>query len=219
MDIVGPILFFIFSQFATPLVDGNVVQQKYLASEAISLEKRYENKYVNDVFKDNILLNMAYLGGKVTKKEDINWREIEKPLAYKFALAPKETFAFHEDVLPQYKDTLVKTTNARFNYDDGFKSDGYLMGDGVCHLASLIYWVSKNAGLDAYAPTNHNFAVIPEIDGKYGVSIYKMPGNLIANAMQNLYVTNNKENMVVFEFNYKDGELKLFIFEVIKSSL
>lgn len=215
MDIIGPILFFIVSQF-TPSPDVNIVQQKYLATSEISLEKRYGNQYVNDVFKDNILLNMSYLSGKVTKREDINWADINKPYSFTFTLLPGKTFAFHEDVLPQYKNTLVKTTNARFNYDDGFKSDGYLMGDGVCHFASLIYLAAKNAGLDAYAPTNHNFAVIPEIDREYGVAIYKMPGQISANAMQNLYVTNNKENAVTFEFNYKDGILKLSIFEEVK---
>lgn len=212
MNIIGPILFFIFSQF-TPSQDVNNVQQKYLATSEISLDKRYGNKYVNDVFRDNILLNMSYLAGKVTKKEDVNWDQIEKPFSYKFILPAGKTFAFHEDVLPQYKDTVIKTTNADFNYDDGFKSDGYLTGDGVCHLASLIYKASKNAGLDAYAPTAHDFAVIPEIDREYGVSIYKMPGQTQANAMQNLYITNNKGNAVVFEFNYEDGELKLSIFE------
>lgn len=219
MDIIGPVLFFIFSQFATDLVDVGTVQQKYLASEKISIEKRYADKYVNDVFKDNILLNMSYLSGKITKKEDINWEDVGKPFSYKFTLLPGKTFAFHEDILPQYKDTLAKTTNAHFNYDDGFKSDGYLVGDGVCHLASLIYWVAKSAGLTAYAPTNHNFAQIPEISREYGVSIYKMPGQLSNNAMQNLYVTNNKGNAVVFEFNYKDGILKLSIFEIEKPNL
>lgn len=215
MNIIGPILFFILSQF-TPSQDANFVQQKYLATSEISLEKRYDNEYVNDVFKDNILLNLSYLSGKTTKKEDIKWDDIDKPFSYGFTLLPGKTFAFHDDVLPKYKDTLYKTTNARFNYDDGFKSDGYLMGDGVCHLASLIYLASKNAGLDAYAPTNHDFAVIPEIDREYGVAIYKMPGQAQANAMQNLYVTNNRENAVVFEFNYKDGILKLSIFEEVK---
>lgn len=215
MGIIEPILFLIFSQFTTPSLDVVTAQQKYLASESISLEKRYENKYVNDVFKDNILLNMSYLSGKITKREDINWEDIRKPYSYRFALPPGKTFAFHEDVLPKYKDTLAKTTNANFNYDDGFKSDGYLTGDGVCHLASLIYWVSKNAGLDVYAPTNHNFAQIPQIDREYGVAIYKLPGQLSANAMQNLYVTNNREKTVIFEFNYQDAQLKLSILEVV----
>lgn len=219
MNIIGPILFFIFSQFAGASVDADNLSQKYLASEKISLEKRYDNKFVNDVFKDNILLNYSYLAEKVKKRGDINWEEVQKASSYSFMLLPGKTFAFHEDVLPQYKDSLTKTTNAHFNYEDGFKSDGYLMGDGVCHFASLIYWVAKNAGLDAYAPTNHNFAIIPEIDREYGVAIYKMPGQISANAMQNLYVTNNKENPVIFEFEYQNGELKLSISEIVDSSL
>lgn len=219
MNIVGPILLFVLSQFAVPSLDNANLQQKYLAGEKISLEKRHEDKFVNEVFKDNILLNLSYLAGKVTKKEDINWEDIRKPYGYNFTLLPGKTFAFHEDVLEKYKDSVIKTTNASFNFDDGFKSDGYLMGDGVCHFASLIYWVAKNAGLDAYAPTNHDFAKIPEIDKEYGVSIYKMPGQISANAMQNLYITNNKENSVVFEFIYKDGQLKLSILEVVKPIL
>ena len=218
MDLLGPILFFVISQFSAS-VDGNSVTQKHLATQQISLEKRYNDTFVNGIFKDNILLNLSYLGGKITKKEDINWENINKPYSYSFTLLPGKTFAYHEDVLSQYKDTLVKTTNANFNWNDGFKSDGYLMGDGVCHFASLIYWVAKNAGLDAYAPTNHDFMVIPGIDREYGVSIFKMPGQINANAMQNLYVTNNKKNPVVFDFNYKDGDLKLSIFEINNENL
>ncbi len=215
MDIIGPILFFLLSQFTIPAIDSNSVQINQLATEQMSLEKRYDNKFVNDVFKDNILLNVAYLSEKVTKKEDINWEEIQKAFEYKFTLMPDKTFAFHEDVLEKYKNSLVRTTNAHFNFDDGFKSDGYVMGDGVCHLASLIYWVAKSAGLTAYAPTNHNFAVIPQIDKEFGVSIYKMPGQLNANAIQNLYVTNNKKNPVVFNFVYKNSQLKLSIYQVL----
>lgn len=219
MDFVWPILFFILSQFTIPSQDTNALRQKFLVSERISLEKRYEDKYVNGVFKDNILLNIFYLSRKITKREDINWKDIDKPFSYTFTLLPGKTFAFHEDILPKYKDSLVKTTNANFNYDDGFKSDGYLMGDGVCHLASLIYLVAKKANLDAYAPTNHNFAEIPQINRKYGVAIYKIPGQLGTNAMQNLYVTNNKKHPIVFEFDYKNNELKLSVFELVKSIL
>lgn len=219
MNIIGPILFFILSQFSISPIDSNSVQIRQLATGEISLTKRYDNKFVNDVFKDNILLNIAYLDGKVTKKEDINWEDIEKPFSYKFTLLPNQAFAFHDDVLPEYKNTVVKTTNAHFNFDDGFKSDGYLTGDGVCHLASLMYWVAKTVGLNAYAPSNHNFAVIPEISKEYGVSIYKTPGTSNSNAMQNLYITNNKQNPIVFEFIYKDNELKLSIYEVGKKKI
>jgi hypothetical protein len=186
-----------------------------LSSQSISLEDRYGDKFVNDVFKDNILLNIAYLSGKVTKKADINWDQIEKPFEYKFTLMPDKTFAFHTDVLDQYKDSVVKTTNANFNFDDGFKSDGYLTGDGVCHLASLMYWSAKTAGLATYAPSNHDFAVIPEINREYGVAIYKTPGNYSANAMQNLYITNSKNKPIVFEFTYKDSQLKFSVYEDI----
>lgn len=219
MNIVIPILFFIFSQFTPSQTDSDIAHLKKLASEQISLEKRYDNSSVNGVFKDNILLNLNYLSGKVVRKEDINWNEIVKPIRYKFTLPAGKTFAFHEDVLPKYKNSLIKTTNARFNFDDGFKSDGYLTGDGVCHLASLIYWVAKNAGLNAYAPTNHDFAQIPEISREYGVAIYKAPDNSATSEMQNLYVTNNKNNSIVFDFEYKDSELKLSIFEDVKNSI
>lgn len=210
---IGPILFFLFFQFSLFAIENDFAENKILSSEKISLEKRYENKFVNDVFKDNILLNMAYLRGTIAKKEDIDWEDIDSPFSYKFVLHSGQSFAFHEDVFPKYKESLVKTTNANFNFDDGFKFSGYLVGDGVCHLASLMYLVAKNAGLDAFAPTNHNFAQIPEISPEHGVSVYKMPGSISANSLQNLYITNNKENSVIFEFEYSNKVLKLSIFE------
>lgn len=213
MNIIGPILFYIATQFSIAAIDRNPVN--LLSAQSISLENRYSNKFVNDVFKDNILLNMAYLSGKVTARDEINWEEIQKPFEYKFTLMPDKTFAFHQDVLEKYKSSLVKTTNANFNFADGFKSDGYLTGDGVCHLASLMYWVSQTAGLEVYAPINHNFAVISEIDREFGVAIYKMPGNYSANSMQNLYITNNKKKPIVFDFTYKNSQLKFSIYEVL----
>lgn len=215
MDIIGPILFFIATQLSAVTLDKNPADINLLSVQSISLEKRYENKFVNDIFKDNILLNIAYLSGRVTKKEDINWDEVEKPFEYKFTLMPEKTFAFHADVLEQHKSSLAKTTNAHFNFADGFKSDGYLTGDGVCHLASLMYWAAKNAGLEAHAPTNHDFKEIPEIAKEFGVSIYKMPGNYSSNALQNLYITNNKRKPLVFDFSYKNSQLKLSIYEVL----
>ncbi len=184
-----------------------------LASKQISLEKRYSDRYVNDVMKDNILLNIAYMDGRVKKASDINWARIEKPFKAKFRLDPNKTFAYHEDALPEHKTEISLTTKAHFNFQEGFKSDGYLAGDGVCHLASLIYWAAKEAGLDAHAPTNHDFAPIPQIDKIYGVSIYSMPGQTIANAQQNLYVKNNKSEPIELEFSYDGHNLKLSIYE------
>ena len=182
-----------------------------LAVKEFSLENRYADSFVNKVFKDNILLDIAYMSGKITKSKDINWDEIEKPFKYKFTLDTGKTFAFHEDVLPQYQDSLTITTKAHFNRSEGFKSDGYLVGDGVCHLASLIYWAAKDAGLDTYAPANHDFMQIPEIPKEFGVAIYSMPGQSQSNARQNLYITNNRKDRIAFEFDYDGKNLKLSV--------
>lgn len=184
-----------------------------LAQHEMSLDNRYSNQFVNDVFKDNILLNLAYLDGRVTSQKDIKWDEITKPFQYEFKLDPNKTFAFHSDVEDKYKDSLVKTTNAHFNSQEGFKTDGYLFGDGVCHLASLINWVAKDAGLEVEAPTNHDFANIPDVPKKYGVSIYSSPFSKGSNAQQNLYITNNKNKPVTFKFEYINNRVSVAIVE------
>lgn len=185
--------------------------QNLLAQREISLSNRYQNEFVNDVFKNNILLNLAYMANRITTAKDINWGEITKPFQYEFVLNPNKTFAFHGDVQDKYKDTVAKTTNTHFNAQDGFKTDGYLFGDGVCHLASLINWVAKDAGLSVEAPTNHDFANIPDIDRQYGVSIYSNPGSKGSNALQNLYITNNKNKPVAFKFEYRDNKVKVSV--------
>lgn len=184
-----------------------------LAEKEFSLENRYPDKWVNDVFKDNILLNLAYLNGSVTSKENIKWDEVNKPFDYQFTLPPNKTFAFHEDIEDKYRDSLVKTTNTHFNYQEGFKTDGYLFGDGVCHLASLLFWLAKDAGLETEAPTNHDFMNIPSVPKEYGVSIYSNPYALGSNTRQNLYITNNKGKPITFKFEYKDNKIKVAILD------
>ncbi len=191
-------------QMATPLVPT----ENILASHEMSLEKRYY-----PVQKENILLNLAYMDGRVKGKEDINWDEIQKPFKYEFKLEPRKTFAFHDDILPEYKDSLVKTTQAHFNASEGFKTNGYLFGDGVCHLASLIYWVAKDANLETNTPINHDFMAIPEISREYGVSIYSNPASYGSNTKQNLYITNNKEKTITFSFDYNGDKLKVSVSE------
>lgn len=177
-----------------------------IASHTISMTNRYGNDFVNGVFKDNILLTMSYMRGETKSKNEINWEEVQKPFHYEFTLKPGEGFAFHDILLPQYSDKVVKTTNSHYNYQEGFKSDGYLMGDGVCHLASLIYWAAKDADLAAYAPANHDFAVIPDVPKEYGVAIYNIPQTR-QGANSNLYIVNNKETPVHFVFDYKNENL------------
>ena len=136
-----------------------LAQEKMLSSRTISLDYRYPSERVSDVFKDNILLNIAYLDGRVDSARDIDWTKIEQSFKSEFTLQPNETFAYHDAVLPQYEGKVVKTTESHFNSSDGYKTDGYLYGDGVCHLASLINWAARDANLDVLAPANHDFAI------------------------------------------------------------
>ena len=190
---------------ATP---APVAQKQVLAEHRFSLDDRYANTFVNEVFKDNILLTLGYMKG-IVKKTPVTWGKIEKPFSYSFTLKPKQTFAFHDNVLPGYKETLTRTTHADFSSDQGFKSDGYLTGDGVCHLASLMNWVARDAGLQVEAPTNHNFARIPDVPREYGVAIYDQPDQPLTSARQNLYITNNQKQPIRFTFTYKDTMLAI----------
>ena len=80
-----------------PAINEHVIAQKEMP-----LNDRYPVKSVSDIFKDNILLNLAYMNGKVTKASDIKWDEITKPFKFEFRLEPNKTFAFHsgEGIVP-----------------------------------------------------------------------------------------------------------------------
>lgn len=177
-----------------------------LASRSFPMTDRYDNTFVNDIFKDNILLTVHYIAGDVENPSSIDWTEVEKPFHTEFTLKPGEEFAFHDGVLPQYKN-VVKTTGVHFNSAEGFKSDGWLIGDGVCHIASLIYWAARDAGLAAYAPSNHNFAKINDVPREYGVAI------LSPEPLGNLYITNSLDKPVTFNFDYKDQNLTVAVTE------
>lgn len=194
---------------ATPI--QNPVQT--LGDAAFSLSDRYANTYVSNVFADNILLTLAYMRG-IVHDNKVDWDAVEAPFTYSFTLQPGEVFAFHDDVLPEFKGKIVKTTNAHFGSQEGFKSDGYLVADGVCHLASLINEAATRAGLKVVAPTNHDFAVIPEVDRKYGTAIYFMPGDSGSNERQNLYVENTKDIPVTFVFTYQNNELDVKVTDI-----
>lgn len=186
------------------------VEYHELASKEISLNGRVPGGgYVSDVMSDNIRLTLAYLNSENIDPRNINWEDIRKDRIIEFKLDPKEVFAFHEDYSEIYKGRVTKTTYARFNFDQGFKTDGYLYGDGVCHLASLINWAAKDAGLNVEAPVSHDFATISGIDPKYGTSIFFLPGNLSANSRQNLYVENSLEKPVIFQIVTRGSTLKV----------
>ncbi len=200
------LLSFLFVPFLannnTAIIKNNV---QTLATHEFSLEDRYQNTSVNTVFKDNILLAINYTTDSTIDVRQIDWKQIENPFHKTMTLEPGQTFAFHDDVLPQYNGKITTTTHAHFNSQEGFKSDGYLVGDGVCHLASLLYWVARDAGLDTLAPTRHDFAPVPDVPAEFGVSIYDSnQSKSSSNELQNLYITNNKDKSVVFDFD-SDG--------------
>lgn len=188
---------------------------RVLASHQMTMWNRYPVQSVSNVFADNILLTVYYfINGRdsVSKKPD--WDDVKKPFDYSLTLNPGEVFAFHETALPEYKNRVRLTTNSRFAAADGYKSDGLLFGDGVCHLASLMYWVALDAGLETKSLVNHNFAKIEGVEKKYGVSIKFDPNSPVNSARQNLYITNNRQNPVVFRFVYQNDTLSFSISEV-----
>lgn len=206
-----PIILYLLISVANPKPSEAIqgVANVQLASRTFSMENRYDVPSVNKVFKDNILLTLHYLSGDVKAKGDISWEAIEKPYHYEFTLNPGEGFAFHDQILPEYKDSVVKTTNAHFNSDQGYVSDGYLVGDGVCHFASFIYWAAKDAGLTAVSLARHDFAKINDVPREYGVSIKYMPGAFANSSRQNLYIVNNFDKPVTFVFNYDGSNLSV----------
>lgn len=193
------------SQPKIPAILGSSDVQ--LASRSYSMEHRYDVPSVNKIFKDNILLTLKYMDGTIKGKGDISWTEVEKPFRSEFTLKPGEEFAFHDNTLPNYSKNIVKTTNSHYNSHEGFVSDGYMVGDGVCHLASFINWVAQDAGLDVYVPARHDFAKINEVPKEYGVSINSNK------SYGNLYITNNKEVPVTFAFDYDGTDLTVSVLE------
>ena len=157
-----------------------------LAQRQFSLADRYPVPSVSEVFKFNILHTLDRMSP-----------------TYSFTLQPNKTFAFQDAELPQFAGTVTQTTNSHFMGDEGFESDGWLTGDGVCHLASFMYWVAKDAGLEALAPTRHDFAKIADVPEQYGVAIYS------GNPEQNLYITDNLNKPVTFTFIYDGTNLDI----------
>lgn len=191
--------------FVLPPVNGGTI----LAQNSLSLTNRSPHQWVNEVYTDNIILTLHYAKGDAGKP--IDWAKIKQPFDVKFSLKPGETFAFQGDVLPEFEGKVVKTTNATFNGEQGFRSSGWLMGDGICHLASFINLTAKEAGLSVLAPTKHNFAPIPDIPYEFGTSIFYMPGNIYGNAHQNLYIINNFSEEVNFIFVITPEKITLTI--------
>lgn len=185
--------------------------QVELGSASMSLDNRYGYDAPENVYKDNILLNLAYMSGEVTSKDDIDWDKIRRPFTLQFSLEPGQRFAYHDVIASEYKDNVAVTTHTNFGAGDGYKFADGLYGMGVCHLASLIHKAALSAGVESIAPSKHDFFVIPEISKEYGVAIYSSPDAPEASAKQNLYIKNNLNTKVDFRFDFDGDNLKVSI--------
>src|SRR3989344_5280618 len=136
----------------TDIINSKEADIKILGEKQYSMENRYPVKSVNEVMKKNILLNLAYINGTVTKKSDIDWSKITSSFHFEKTLKPGEIFAFHDIVSQEYSGKIAFSSNSNFGSADGYVTDGYLYGDGVCDLASLINWAALSAGLKTEVP-------------------------------------------------------------------
>lgn len=182
-----------------------------LGSRSISLNTRYGYELPDNVYKDNILLNLAYLSGVVKSKSEINWDQLHQPKTIQFSLEPGQRFAYHDMIAPEYKDNVALAVHTNFGAGDGYKYEGGLYGMGVCHLASLIHWAALDAGLESIAPTNHDFYPIPEIPKEYGVAVYSSPDAPAVSSKQNLYIKNTLDSKVTFKFDFDGTNLKVSV--------
>lgn len=205
------------STVMTPVTSVASPQSKVLANHEMSLKDRLPGGgYGNEVFADNILLALHYFKGdadsfkinkNLTGPENIDWNKVRKPFGFTVELRPNEVFAFHKNLLKEFKGADIKNTGSTYSYQDGYKELAGLYGNGVCHLASLINWVASHTEekdkklLAVTAKVNHDFSPVPDVPREYGTAIYYMPGNDLTSEDQNLYIKNTSSKTVKFVFN------------------
>lgn len=184
-------------------------ENQVLAEGILDLNNRSSNHFLNEIYKYNILLALWRL-----PLNDL--RSFKENNLRVFVLEPNAVFAFHEILLDEFKNRKVISLGSRFAANEGFKSSGVLVGDGVCHLASFINWIGQKAGLSAKAPVSHNFQAISGVPKEYWVSIKYDPFNSNS-SRQNLYLSNNFPFAVKFQFLIKeDGKIELKIIKLLK---
>lgn len=180
-------------------------QEIVLAEKSLDLTIRSPEPQGNQGFADNILLALHYLKENVENPK-IDWDLVRKPFEVSFILQPGEVFAFHANVLPEFKNPAY-TMNSKFFTYEGYKAVYGLGGNGVCHLASLMNWAASEADLEIVAKANHNFAPVPGVPKEFGTSIRSQDKN------QNLYIENSFDFPVTFEFKVNNKEVYLKIFQ------
>jgi hypothetical protein len=200
------LLWFLFVRIGVQSPSFGGTDARVLARHEFSLETRYADPGVNRVFRENILLTLAYMRHAVATSSNPDWQVVNAPFRWEFTLMPGETVSYHDMVLPQFR-TAKPLTDVTFSSAEGFLSDGYLVGDGTCHLASIMAWTAKDAGLTVTAPTNHDFATIAEVPKADGVAIYAARQSQDTSARQNLYITNTLPGSVKFVVEYEGNTL------------
>ncbi|HSA84176.1 MAG TPA: hypothetical protein VLF20_04805, partial [Patescibacteria group bacterium] len=65
-----------------PVQEAYSSNETRLATHEMSLETRYANPAINDVFKDNILLTLSYMSGRVKTASDIHWDDVRAERQY-----------------------------------------------------------------------------------------------------------------------------------------
>ena len=104
------LIFFIITMLTTSITPAIQNPVQVLGDAGFSMEDRYANTYVSNVFADNILLTLAYMRG-VVRNNQVDWSAVQAPFTYSFTLNPGQAFAFHNDVLPEFAGKIVKTTH------------------------------------------------------------------------------------------------------------
>lgn len=174
-----------------PVILNSEAPKEVLAEHQLDLSNRNPSSQINGVFAFNVLHALTYFPETII-------------------LQPGEVFAFHEHVLPEFKDQPLKTGGTLFSTKEGYQTALGLSGNGVCHLASLMNWTASEAGLEVTAKVSHSFAPIPGVPKEFGTSIRTLPAS--ANTQnQNLYLKNNFDFPVELVFEEIDKNLNFKI--------
>lgn len=189
---------------AGTLVEQNKIQ---LASEKMDLSYRYPVESVSDGFRENILINLYHFS-RIGADNDYNGvgdiKPQEKvPASFIIMLKPGEVFAFHDKINKEYEKDKVIAPKSGYGAKDGYLLISGLYGNGVCHLATLMYKTAEKANIEVNAPTRHDFASIPGFTREEGTAISY--GN--CPERQNLYVKNNKPYPVELRFDLSGSDL------------
>lgn len=224
LAVVSTMLIALFSSPPIPaasLILENVNQPILLAQKEMDLTQRQKDRYVNEIFADNILLYLRYLKGDAdatvnqqlttTSQKVMDLAKVREPFTFSFTLVPGEVFAFHPDVLPEFQNKPRRTALTTFKSSEGYRFVAGLWANGVCHIASLINWAAQEAGLKVTAKVNHDFAPIPGVPREFGTAIYYMEGAANANQQQNLYLENTYDFPVTLTFTVTDTKVILTI--------